>query len=246
MSAAWTTVKRQLIEAVEWPLKHAELFAEAGVRPPKGMLLSGAARLRQDAAGQGRRQPDAGQLHLGQGAGAAVEIRGRVGAGRPRGLPARPSRPPPASSSSTRSTRWCPTRGGGGSDSHVTERVIGQFLAEMDGVEELNGVLVLAATNRPDILDPALLRPGRFDVQLEIPLPDTVARAEIFRIGLRDRPVAEGVSREPGRAERGLHSADIQAVCDQAVVTAIGEAREAVDLDKPGRVLDLPTISSWL
>ena len=81
-----------------------------------------------------------------------------------------------------------PTRGGG-DDSHVTERVIGQFLAEVDGVEELNGVLILGATNRPDILDPALLRPGRFDLHMEIPLPDADGRREIFRIGLRDKPL---------------------------------------------------------
>ncbi len=83
-----------------------------------------------------------------------------------------------------------PTRGGGSTDSHVTERVISQFLAEMDGVEDLNGVLVLGATNRPDILDPALLRPGRFDIQIPLPLPDLAGRREIFQIGLRDKPLS--------------------------------------------------------
>ena len=119
--------------------------------------------------------------------------------------------------------------------------MIGQFLAEMDGIEELKGVLILGATNRADILDPALLRPGRFDVQVEFPLPDTVARAAIFAIGLRDRPVAEGIILA-SLAERGagFTGADIQAVCDQAALAAIRAAREAVDLDKPGRVLILP------
>src|SRR5208283_3045682 len=73
-----------------------------------------------------------------------------------------------------------PSRGGGATDSHVTERVISQFLAEMDGVEDLNGVLVLGATNRPDILDSALMRPGRFDIQVAIHLPDRVGRQQIF------------------------------------------------------------------
>ena len=97
-----------------------------------------------------------------------------------------------------------PTRGGGG-DSQVTERVIGQFLAEIDGVEELNGVLILGATNRPDILDPAMLRPGRFDLQLEIPLPDLAGRSEIFR----DRPPRQApgrgrLDRRPGPEYRGI------------------------------------------
>ncbi len=117
-----------------------------------------------------------------------------------------------------------PTRGGGGSDGHTTERVIGQFLAELDGVEELNGVLVLGATNRPDILDPALLRPGRFDLLLEIPLPDLAGQREIFRIGLRGKPVAEGVSADD-LAERteGFNGAEIQAVCTRAAWAAIRE-----------------------
>ena len=93
----------------------------------------------------------------------------------------------------------------GGGDSHVTERVIGQFLAEMDGVEELNGVLVLGATNRPDILDPALLRPGRFDMLVEIPPPDGEGRRSIFAIGLSDRPLAkDDLHRFAGTSQQGV------------------------------------------
>ena len=78
-----------------------------------------------------------------------------------------------------------PRRGGGGGESHVSERVVSQLLTELDGIEELRGVTVLAATNRPDILDPALLRPGRFDVQIEIPLPDAATRRAILGVQTR-------------------------------------------------------------
>jgi transitional endoplasmic reticulum ATPase len=130
-----------------------------------------------------------------------------------------------------------PSRGGGTSDSHVTERVIGQFLAEMDGIEELKSILILGATNRADILDPALLRPGRFDVVVEIPLPDHDARAAIFAIGLRDRPLADGIMID-SLAERtaGFTGADIQAVCDLAALAAIRAVREAMDLGETNRV----------
>ena len=98
----------------------------------------------------------------------------------------RPSRRPPASSSSTRSTRWCRPAGSGG-DSQVTERVIGQFLAEVDGVEELNGVLILGATNRPDILDPAILPPG----PIRLATGDPAARPGGPQADLRDRPARQ-------------------------------------------------------
>ena len=93
------------------------------------------------------------------------------------------------------------------SDSGVAARVLSQLLTELDGIEELKGVFVLAATNRPDLLDPALLRPGRFDIQLELPLPDRAAREKIFQIHLRDRPVEAGTSRPPGWPTRPKASA---------------------------------------
>ena len=99
------------------------------------------------------------------------------------------------------------TRSGGGDDSGVAARVLSQLLTELDGIEELKGVLVLAATNRPDLLDPALLRPGRFDIQVDIPLPDRGGREQIFQIHLR-RP-AGGKRRDapPGWPSRPRASA---------------------------------------
>ena len=116
-----------------------------------------------------------------------------------------------------------PERGSGDADAHVTG-VIGQFLAELDGVEELTGVLVLGATNRADILDPALLRPGRFDVLLEIPPPDRDGRREIFSISLRDKPTAPDIDVEQLAEETADFSgAEVQAVCRRAGLIAIRE-----------------------
>ena len=85
-----------------------------------------------------------------------------------------------------------PGRGAGG-DSHVTERVVSQFLAEMDGIEELTGVVILGATNRLDIIDPALLRPGRFEVLVQLPMPDEKARLAIFQVHTKGKPLAPDV-----------------------------------------------------
>ena len=101
-------VKQRLVEAVEWPLQYPDLFTKAGIRPPKGILLVGPSGLRQDAAGQGHRHRKQGQLHLRQRAGAALQVCGRIGEGRCATSFAKRGRRRPASSSSTRSTRWCP------------------------------------------------------------------------------------------------------------------------------------------
>ncbi|MBI2202252.1 MAG: AAA family ATPase, partial [Candidatus Rokubacteria bacterium] len=115
-----------------------------------------------------------------------------------------------------------PVRGAGGSDAHVAERVLAQFLAELDGVEELKGVLVLGATNRPDMLDPAVLRPGRFDTVIDMPPPDRQARSEIFAVHLRNKPLDAGVDIEvlADRSE-GMTGADIAGACQRAALAAV-------------------------
>ena len=115
-----------------------------------------------------------------------------------------------------------PVRGGDASDSGVSRRVISQLLTEMDGVEELKGVLIIAATNRKDMLDPALLRPGRFDVLLELPLPDAADRAAIFRIHLAGKPVAEDVDVDELAAHtEGFSGADVERVCQRATLLGV-------------------------
>jgi len=115
----------------------------------------------------------------------------------------------------------------GGADSHVSERVVSQLLTELDGMEELKGVVVLAATNRPDIIDPALLRPGRFDVILDLPAPGKNERLAILQIHTRRKPLAEDVDLALlSDLTDGLVGADIESVCQQAARLAI---REFVD-----------------
>ena len=112
-----------------------------------------------------------------------------------------------------------------GADSQSTERVISQFLTELDGLEELKGVLVLAATNRKDLIDSAILRPGRFDFIIEIPLPDEEARRAIFMIHTRGRPLAGDVDIQLLTQEtEGLAGSDIEAIYREASLSAIREA----------------------
>jgi transitional endoplasmic reticulum ATPase len=121
------------------------------------------------------------------------------------------------------------TRAGGGhQDAGVGGRVLSQLLTELDGIEELKGVLVLAATNRRDLLDPALLRPGRFDLQIELPLPNQAAREKIFQVHLRDRPLAKDVTAQwLAEQTQGFSGAEIEGVCHRAMMTALASRIEA-------------------
>ncbi len=115
-------------------------------------------------------------------------------------------------------------RRGAGADSQVTERVVSQFLVELDGIEELKGVVVLAATNRLDIIDPALLRAGRFDFLLEIPKPNEEDRLAIFAIHTRDKPTDDTVDLQKlARISEGATGADIELICKKAAMSAIRE-----------------------
>ena len=229
-------VKQQLIEAVEWPLKHADLFAQAGVKPPKGILLSGPpgcgkTLLAKAVATQTQvnfisvKGPSLLSKYVGDSERAVREVFRKAKQAAPCILffDEIDALVPDARRAATTRTS--------------TERVIGQFLAEMDGVEELNGVLVLGATNRPDILDPALLRPGRFDVIVEIPLPDGNGRQAIFAIGLRKRPLAKDVCIDSlVRASEGFSGADVQAVCQKAAPRPSGRSSRAAARRRSGGV----------
>jgi transitional endoplasmic reticulum ATPase len=117
-----------------------------------------------------------------------------------------------------------PTRGGGSSDTHVTERIISQILTELDGLEDLHDVLVIGATNRADIIDPALLRPGRFDRLINISMPDLASRKEIFRIHLSGKPVDRSIKIDKlAKESEGLSGADISAIVNEAVMLSIRE-----------------------
>ena len=218
--------KRLLREVLEWPLQYGDLFNAAGVRPLKGILLCG--------------PPGCGKTLLAQAAASATQVNFISVKG-----PALLSKYIGESERAVREVfrkakqaapclvffdeidALVPRRGSGASDAGVSERVVGQFLAELDGVEKLTGVLVLAATNRPDMVDPALLRPGRFDVVVEIALPDEPARLAILQVQVRGKPLAQEVRLETIAANtEGLTGADLGAICQHAALNAVRERIE--------------------
>jgi transitional endoplasmic reticulum ATPase len=215
--------KEELRQAVEWPLKYPELFAHTGLKPPKGILLYGppgtgktllakAVATESEANFISVKGPELLSKWVGESERAVREIfrKARMAA--------------PCVIFFDEFDSIAPVRGGGYGDSHVTERVISQLLTELDGIEELRGVVVIAATNRPDIVDPALLRPGRFDRLIYISPPDYEARLEIFKIHTKNKPLAEDVSLEElARITEGYTGADIAALCNTAAMAALKE-----------------------
>src|SRR5881296_1521151 len=186
-------VKEELREAIEWPLKYPELFAQMNAVPPKGLLLygppgTGKTLLAKAAANESEanfisvKGPELLNKFVGESEKAVREVFRK----------ARQAAPCVVFLDEVDSI--APVRGSGSGDSNVTERVISQFLTEMDGLEELRNVVIIAATNRPDIVDPALLRPGRFDRMLLVPPPDLEARKQIFRIHTKKTPMMPEVN----------------------------------------------------
>src|SRR5438552_4945385 len=212
------SVKEELREAIEWPLKYPELFAQMNAVPPKGLLLygppgTGKTLLAQAAANESEanfisvKGPELLNKFVGESEKAIREVFRK----------ARQASPCIIFFDEIDSV--APVRGSGSGDSNVTERVISQFLTEMDGLEELRNVVIIAATNRPDIVDPALLRPGRFDRMLLVPPPDLEARKQIFRIHTKKTPLAEDVKPdELARKTEGYTGADIASICNTAVM----------------------------
>lgn len=217
-------VKSRLVEAVEWPLTYAHMFKKAGIRPPKGILIAG--------------PPGCGKTLIAK----AIANETRVNFISIKG-PALLSKYVGESERGIREVfrkarqaapciiffdeidALVPTRAGSSSESHVTERVLSQFLAELDGIEELKGVLVLGATNRLDMLDEAVLRPGRFDEVLELPRPDREARREIFEIHLNGKTVSGEIPLDRLASDTdGFSGADIAWVCNQAALNGVRRA----------------------
>jgi len=216
-------VKEELREAVEWPLKYPDLFAQLNATPPKGLLLygppgTGKTLLAKAVAHESEsnfisvKGPELLNKFVGESEKAVREVFRK----------ARQASPCIIFFDEIDSV--APTRGSGGGDSHVTERVISQFLTEMDGLEELRNVIIVAATNRPDIIDSALLRPGRFDRLLFVPPPDMEARKQIFKIHTRKTPMADDVSLdELARKTDGYTGADIASLANTSVMLALRE-----------------------
>jgi transitional endoplasmic reticulum ATPase len=225
-------VKRELQHAAEWPLRHPELLQRLGARPAKGVLLhgppgTGKTLLARALASQAEvnfisiKGPALLSKYLGESERSIREIFKKA------------RRAAPCVLFFDEIDALAATRGARGDDGHAGARITAQLLTEMDGVEDLKGVLVVAATNRKDRLDPALLRPGRFDLILEVPEPDATARAHIFDLHLRDKPLGGGVDpAELARRAAGFGGADIEMTCRRAALFALrrfldaGEPRE--------------------
>ncbi len=215
--------KQQLREAVEWPLKHPEVFESMGIRPPKGILLFGppgtgktllakAAATESGANFIAVRGPEILSKWVGESEKAIRQIFRRA------------RQVAPAIIFFDEIDAIAPARGLRHDTSGVTDRIVNQLLTEMDGIEPLRNVVVIAATNRPDILDPALLRPGRFDRLIYVPPPDKKARLEIFKIHTRRMPLADDVDLEKlAEMTEGYTGADIEAVCREAAMIALRE-----------------------
>ena len=223
------TVKQELKEAVEWPLLHKKQFATMGVRPPKGVLLYG--------------PPGTGKTLLAKAVAKETEanfipIKGPellskwVGESEKavRQLFAKARQVSPAIIFIDEIDAMAPSRSSDG-DNKSAERVVNQLLTEMDGLQSLNDVIVIAATNRPDTMDTALLRPGRFDRIVLASVPDAKSRTKIFEVHTKHMPLAEDVSLSDLVSQTdGYVGADIEAVCREAAIFALREDIKATQV----------------
>ena len=239
-NVAWNDIgglqeaKQALREAIEWPLKYADVFEKAGTKPPKGILLGGPPGTGKTLLAKAlAKESEANFIHV-KGPALMSKFVGESEKG-VREIFRKAKQTAPCIIFFDEVDALAPKRGSGTTDAHTSERVISQLLTEMDGLEELRGVFILAATNRIDIIDPALLRPGRFDLLLQIPPPDEEARLEIFKIHTAKSTLAENVSlRELVQETEGCTGAEIEAVCREATMRTIRRfLSSGTDLENP-------------
>jgi transitional endoplasmic reticulum ATPase len=218
-----SSVKQELQEAVEWPLKYQGIFTYADATPPKGILLygppgTGKTLIAKAAANESEanfisiKGPELLSKWVGESEKGVREVfrKARQAA--------------PCIIFFDEMDAIAPRRGGDFGDTHVTERVISQLLTELDGLEILTNVIVIGATNRPDIIDAALLRPGRFDRLLYVPPPDRDSRIQIIKIHTNKKPLADDVNIEQlADHTEGYTGADIASLSSAAVMLAVRE-----------------------
>ncbi|MFX1512393.1 MAG: CDC48 family AAA ATPase [Promethearchaeota archaeon] len=216
-------VKQELQEVIQWPLTFSEVYSYAKTEVPKGILLygppgTGKTLLVKAIAHEAEsnfisiKGPEVLSKWVGESEKAIRETFRKA------------KQAAPCIIFFDELDALAPTRGGSQQDTGVTERVISTLLTEMDGLEELRDVVIIGATNRPDIIDPALLRPGRFDRLIYVPLPDQITRKKVFTVHLRDKPIGEDVNlKKLVQLTEGYSGADIYAIIKEATMLAIRE-----------------------
>jgi len=215
-------IKETLTEVVEWPLKYPDLFDYTHTNPPKGILLSGPPGTGKTLIAKALANESEVNFISVKGPELMSKYVGESERG-VRELFRKAKQAAPIILFFDEIDSLVPQRGISG-DSQVTERVISQFLTELDGIEELKGVIVLAATNRRELIDSAILRAGRFDLILEVPIPDKKSREKIFQVHLQGKPLPDDVNPSVLAEEtEGLTGADIEAICREASMAAIRE-----------------------
>ncbi|MFH1774690.1 MAG: CDC48 family AAA ATPase [Methanobacteriota archaeon] len=223
-------IKQELREAVEWPIKNPQVFTKMGIKPPKGVLIfgppgCGKTLLAKAIANESEsnfisvKGPEILSKWVGESEKAVRQIFKKA-------KQAAPTIVFIDELDAISSMRGLEV------GSRVGERVLNQLLTEMDGMEELHSVVVIAATNRPDMLDPALLRPGRFDKLLLVPAPDEEARLEIFKVHTKNMPLDESVDlNKLVKQTNSYAGADIEGLCREAAMLAIRESLVGGDLE---------------
>lgn len=216
-------VKQKLKQAIEWPLKHPEIFVRMGIQPPKGILLYGPPGCSKTMIAKALatesglnfiaiKGPELFNKWVGESEKAVREVFRKARAAAP------------AVVFFDEIDALAVERGSSAGSSNVEDRVLAQLLTELDGVEKLQYVTVVAATNRPDMIDKALLRPGRIDRIMYVPLPDRTTREEIFRIHLKKMPIADDIDiKNLAEMTENYSGAEVSAICQEAAMFAMQE-----------------------
>ena len=213
-------IKQEIKEAVEWPLKYPEIFKNMGVKAPKGVLLYGPPGTGKTLLARAVANESEANFILVNG----PELLSKWVGDSEKGIRKVFEKARQASPSIIffdEIDAIAPRRGRS-SDSGVTERMVNQLLTEIDGLQELNDVIVIGATNRPDIIDPALLRPGRFDRLVLTPVPDDKARLQILQIHTKSMPLSKDINFDLiAEKTQNFVGADIESLCREAAILTL-------------------------